>query len=155
MYHRWDAWRAWLAAARDLGIRDPHLRANTLRAMGDVLQFQDDLEGAMGHYRQALALFEQVGSRLGQANVLAAQSRLALLQGDDARAQDLLAQAVALHQAIGSCYDMATDYFNFGLVLRDLGRADEARPYFLQAAALYDEINLPHYAQQARQLAGE
>jgi len=275
VYHRWDAWRAWLTAARDLGIRDPHLRAqvlkaigdvlqfqkdleeamahyrqaldifhqvddqrgqantlramgdvlqfqgnlegamghyrqalalfeqvgshlgqantlqamgdvlrfqddlegamrhyrqalglfeqvgfrlaqaNTLRAMGDVLQFQDDLEGAMGHYRQALDLYRQIGDRLGQANVLADQSLLALQQGDDTRAQDLLAQAVDLHQSIGDRYSVARDYFRFGLVLRALGRADEARPYFLQAAALYDEIGFAQYADEARQLVGE
>ena len=96
-----------------------------------------------------------MGSRLGQANTLAAQSRLALAQGRDKKAYTLLEQAVALHAEIGSRYGVATDYFNFGLVLRNLGRQEEARPYFQKAATIYANIGLENRAQRARQLAEE
>ena len=155
VYHRWDAWRQWLEAALALGIDDPALQANTLKAMGDVLRYQDDLDGAMDHYRRALDLFVQVHSRLGQANVLAGLSRLALLQGDDALAADLMAQAATLRQAIQDRYGTATDHFNFGLALRQLGRAAEARPHLRRAAEIYAEIGLEHFAAQARALADE
>ncbi len=130
-------------------------QANTLQAMGDVFRFQNDLPQAMAHYQKALALFEAVGSRLGQANTLAALSRLTLLQGEDARAEELLQQALALHGAVGSRYDMAVDHYHFGLVLRQLGRPEAAREHFLQAAALFEEVGFPQYAQAAREMAGE
>ena len=95
-----------------------------------------------------------MGDRLGQANTLAALSRLALQAGRDEEAQRLLEQAVALHRAIGSTYDVATDYFNFALVLRNRGRPSEARDFFLRAAEGYARIGLESHAEEARRLAG-
>ncbi|MGB5900020.1 MAG: tetratricopeptide repeat protein, partial [Geitlerinemataceae cyanobacterium] len=47
-------------------------KANTLRAIGDVLQFLDRREEALERYDTALALYEQVGDNLGKANTLKA-----------------------------------------------------------------------------------
>ena len=41
--------------------------------------------------------------------------------------------------AIGDRYSVAADLGNFGLVLRDMGRLEEARPYLLQAAGAVHE----------------
>ncbi len=151
-----DARARWLelltraaAAAQQIGARLG--QANTLQAIGDVLNFRKDLDQALEHYHRALDLFQAVGDRLGQANTLAAMSRLALQQGKDAQAQILLRQAVAMHTAIGSRYDVAADQGNFGLALLRLGRADEARPYLLQAAEIFTAIGLPQLAAQLRQ----
>ncbi len=78
-----------------------------------------------------------------------------MLQGREEDAHRLQAQAVALHEAIGSRYDVAVDHYNFGLVLRQLGRAGEARPHFLRAAALWEAIGLSGRARRARELAAE
>ncbi|MGC9084408.1 MAG: tetratricopeptide repeat protein, partial [Anaerolineae bacterium] len=71
----------------------------------------------------------------------------------DEKARALLQQAVDLHRAIGDRYSVAADLGNFGLVLRELGRLDEARPYLLQAAEIFDQIGLPQWAAQARRAA--
>ncbi|MGE5660319.1 MAG: tetratricopeptide repeat protein, partial [Actinomycetota bacterium] len=42
--------------------------ANTLQAIGDVLQFQKHSSEALEHYQQALGIFRQVGASLGEAN---------------------------------------------------------------------------------------
>ena len=81
-------------------------------------------------------------------------NRLALRQGQDEKARALLQQAVDLHGAIGSRYDVAADLGNFGLVLRDMGRLEEARPYLRQAAEIFDQIALPQWAVQMRRAAG-
>ncbi len=129
--------------------------ANTLKAIGDVLRFRDKYDEALAHYGQALELFRQMGDRLGEANIYGAMSRLALQQGDDEKAQHLLQKAVEQHAALGSQYDVAVDLGNFGLVLRSLGRTEEARSYLLQAAQIFDEVGLPQLAAQMRQAAGE
>ncbi len=155
VYHRWPAWQEWLEAALALGIPDPGLRANTLKAMGDVLQFQDDLDGAMDHYQKALDLFRQVHSRLGQANTLAALSRLALQQGRDDEARRLLHQALEMHRAIGSRYDVATDHFNFAWVLLRLDRPCEAIPHLEQALEILKALGLTALAERAEGLLAE
>ncbi|MBC7226569.1 MAG: tetratricopeptide repeat protein [Thermoflexales bacterium] len=94
-----------------------------------------------------------MGDRLGEANTLASLSRLALRQGRDEEARALLQQAVSLHEAIGSRYNVAVDLGNFGLVLRGLGRLEEARPYLLQAAEIFDQIGLPQLSAQMRRAA--
>ncbi len=66
-----------------------------------------------------------------------------------------MAQAATLRQAIQDRYGTATDHFNFGLALRQLGRAAEARPHLRRAAEIYAEIGLEHFAAQARALADE
>ena len=40
--------------------------------MGDVQNFRDERDKALGSYEQALGLFREVGDRLGEANVLQA-----------------------------------------------------------------------------------
>jgi tetratricopeptide (TPR) repeat protein len=80
-------------------------------------------------------------------------SRLALREGRDDDARALLQQAVSLHQAIGDRYSVAADLGNFGLVLRDIGRPEEARPYLLQAAELFDAIGLTERAERHRRAA--
>ncbi|NPA90967.1 MAG: hypothetical protein GXO55_05920, partial [Chloroflexi bacterium] len=130
-------------------------RANTLKALGDVWQFRKELDRAIEAYEEALGLYEAVGDRLGRANTLAAQGRLALVQGHREKADDLLAQAVALHTAIGSLYGVATDYYNYALVLQKVGDEAAARTYFLEAAQLYERIGLQKHARDARQQAEE
>ena len=72
-FRAWDEWLDWLQKALALGIKDDGLKANTLQATGDVLQFRNQMDEALQSYRQALALFRAVGARLGEANVLKAR----------------------------------------------------------------------------------
>ncbi len=118
-------------------------RAPIYYSLGLTLYYLDEYDAALESYRAALGLYRAVGDRLGEANTIAALSRLALRQGRDDEARALLQQAVSLHQAIGDRYSVAADLGNFGLVLRDLGRIEEARPYLLQAAEIFDGIGLP------------
>ncbi len=65
-----------LAAARR--SNDRLGEANTLRAIGDVLQFRKESDAALRSYETALTLYRALGDRLGEANTLAALSRLHL-----------------------------------------------------------------------------
>jgi hypothetical protein len=62
-----------------------------LQAIGDVQQFRDDRDAALTSYHEALTLYRALGARLGEANVLAALSRLRL--DDDPAAIATVARA--------------------------------------------------------------
>ena len=127
----------WLEAALPAATRsgDQWGEANVLRAIGDVQQFRDERDAALASYAAALELFRAVGSRLGEANVLAALSRL-LIEREPARSTELFAQAGVLRRAIGDVYNEAADEYNYGEVLFDLDRGAEALPYFERARVL-------------------
>ena len=60
--------------------------ANTLQAIGDVLQFLDRRSEALENYEQAIGIYRQVGDRLGEANTLKAIGDvLQFLNGSDRR----------------------------------------------------------------------
>ena len=110
--------------------------ANVRKAIGDVQQFRDDRDAALRSYDEALRLYRALGDRLGEANVLAALSRLRL-DDDPAASQQLLEQALALRRAIRSVYDEGVDLGNYGIALLQRGRGAEALPYLQRARAVF------------------
>ncbi|MEH2254767.1 tetratricopeptide repeat protein, partial [Nostoc sp.] len=65
-----ERYEAALAFYREIGDRLGE--ANTLKAIGDVLQFLDRRSEALERYEAALAFYRDTGSRLGEANTLIA-----------------------------------------------------------------------------------
>ncbi len=110
--------------------------ANVQKALGDVQQFRADRDAALASYAAALTLFRAVGAKLGEANVLAAQSRL-LIDAEPEQSQLLLEQAVQQHQAIGDVYGSGVDLYNYGLQLLLRRRNDQALPFLLRARELF------------------
>jgi hypothetical protein len=62
---------------------------------------QDRYDDAAGHYEQALALFRQIGARLGEANTLISRARLAMAIGAQANAVSEMATAIRVYTTIG------------------------------------------------------
>ncbi|MCS6883034.1 MAG: hypothetical protein RMK84_18885, partial [Oscillochloridaceae bacterium] len=116
-------------------------------------QFRKEMDAALGSYAAAQALYRQVGDRLGEANVYAAQGRIALIGGDQAAADRLLVQAIAIYEAIGDRYSVPVQIGNYGWALRRAGRYAEARPYHARAAELFAAMGLDEYADRHRQAA--
>lgn len=148
----WIYWIAWLEASLKLGLPDAQLKANVLRAIGDVQQFRDDRDAALKSYAEALALFRAVGDRLGEANVYASQGQLHLPDNLD-KANELLNQAIQIYQRIGSQYSIPAQIGNFGWKLLRLGEREKAKPYLLQAAELFGKMGLIDYAERHRNAA--
>jgi tetratricopeptide (TPR) repeat protein len=153
-FRLWEDWQNWLRSALEMGIKDDRLKANTLKAIGDVQQFRKEIDAALESYRQALELFRAVGDRLGEANTLSSQSRVALLDGDQLLSDRLLEQAIRLYQAIGSRYSIPAQIGNHGWALRRVGKSQQARPYLLNAAELFEAMGLQDYAERHRNAAG-
>jgi len=93
-----------LRRALDLARRaeDRLGEANVLQAIGDVQQFRDDRDGALGSYQQALALFREIGDHLGEANVLKAIGDVQQFRDDRDGALGSYQQALALFREIGA-----------------------------------------------------
>ena len=154
VFRAWQDWQSWLTEALRLGIEDKRLRANVLQAIGDVQQFRDERDAALASYEQALGLFRAVGDRLGEANVLASQGQLYLLD-DPQKADEFLERVIALYQQIGARYSVPAIVGNFGWALRRLGHKDRARLYLLRAADLFEKMGLLDYAERHRRAAQE
>ncbi|MBO9336963.1 MAG: hypothetical protein J7455_20255, partial [Roseiflexus sp.] len=99
----------------------------------------------------ALTLYRALGDRLGEANVLAALSRLRL-DDDPAASQQLLEQALVLRRAINDRYSEGADLGNYGIALLQRGRGAEALPYLQRARVVFVELGMAHLVAQMDQL---
>ena len=136
----WSYWIAWLEACLQLGIEDKQLKANVLQAIGDVQQFRKEMDAALASYSEALKLFRAVGDRLGEANVLAALTRLSLHSGDIPAAEKQLEQVITMRRVIGDLYSEGADYGNFSVALLNLGHKAKAKEYALKARKAFEKV---------------
>jgi hypothetical protein len=94
-----------------------------------------------------LELYRAVGARLGEANVLAAQSRLQIQSGNLAQAEQALAQVILIRRETSALFDEGADYGNFARALLNVGEKAKAKVYVLKAKAVFEKIGEPYYLQ--------
>ncbi len=126
-------WLPWLQAALQKGIADKGLRANVLKAIGDVQQFRAERDNALQSYAQALALFREIGDRLGEANVLQAIGQTRIIAALNERNQEqyeqgmsILQESFGLHEAIGDRVGQANTLMFLSRVAASLGQKEQA-----------------------------
>ena len=111
-----------------------------LQALGDLALREDDLGEARRRYESALAIYPQIGARLGEANVQKALGDLALREADLGEARRRYESALAIYPQIGARLGEANVLQALGdLALReaDLGGA---RRRYESALAIYPQI---------------
>ena len=118
-----------LEAAR--GANDRLGEANTLQAIGDVLQFLDQRQDALNRYETAIDIYRQVGDRLGEANTLKA---IGDLQEDPANGVKQFQKAMKIYQDIGDEYS-------------------QSRILATSLAPAYIKLNQPYQAKEAYEKA--
>ena len=118
-----------LEAAR--GANDRLGEANTLKAIGDVLQFLDQRQDALNRYETAIDIYRQVGDRLGEANTLQA---IGDLQEDPANGVKQFQKAMKIYQDIGDEYS-------------------QSRILATSLAPAYIKLNQPYQAKEAYEKA--
>ena len=121
--------------------------ANTLQAIGDVLQFLDRRDEALERYDTALKLYEQVGDNLGQANTLKAIGDVALANEQYPEALEHYRQALALAEQIHDLYSTARVWYHIGKAYAKQGDKPEAISAFTTAASIFRNIKLEDWAQ--------
>ncbi|MEO1619449.1 MAG: tetratricopeptide repeat protein, partial [Cyanobacteria bacterium J06632_3] len=117
---------------------EAELRADALQAMGDVLQFLDRRDDAIENYDQALAIYRQVGDRLGEANTLQA---IGLVQTDLAKGVECLQAAQVLYEQIGSLYGQGVNLYYLGGLHAQQEQSESAATAWQQAISCGQQIN--------------
>ena len=130
-------------------------KANTLRAIGDVLQFLDRREEALERYDTALKLYEQVGDNLGKANTLQAIGDVALANEQYPEALQHYRQALALVEQIHDLYSTARVWYYIGTAYATQGDKPEAISAFTTAASIFRNIKLEDLAQSCERAIEE
>ena len=76
--------------------------SRTLCYLGDLARARDDLDAALGHYRESLQLAQKSGVLLRAANALDGVAGVAAARGDAERAVRLYGAAAALREQLGA-----------------------------------------------------
>jgi DNA-binding SARP family transcriptional activator len=138
----WQDWastqRTALAAATRLG--DTEAQAMSGRLLAGACAELGDYEQSRGHFADCLALYQQLGNRLGEAKVQQNLSVLAGRQGRHAEALGHAEQALRLYQAIGDKASEAGALNSIGWDYGLLGDYEQARMFCRQAISLCEEI---------------
>ncbi|HKZ69768.1 MAG TPA: tetratricopeptide repeat protein [Anaerolineales bacterium] len=143
-----EEWLVWLTSALALGIEVKGLKANVLKAIGDVQQFRKQSDAALQSYQQALALFKEIGDRLGEANVLQSKGKLFVVTGKGDEGLKLLQESLSLYEAIGDMTSGVNIYFFLAQVMASSGRYKEAIPLAEKVIAIIERVDSSHPALQ-------
>ncbi|MBK8074412.1 MAG: tetratricopeptide repeat protein [Kineosporiaceae bacterium] len=121
-------------------LTDPWDRAANHTHLGLCYAALGQVATAIGHYQQALAIFREIGDRLGEA---AALNNLGLCfadLGQVAAAIDHYQQALTIHREIGDRLGEAADLGNLGSCYAALGQVAAAIDHHQQALTIHREI---------------
>ena len=116
-------------------------KANTLKAIGNVLQFLDRREEALERYDKALKLYEQVGANLGKANTLQAIGDVLQFLDRRDEALERYDKALKLYEQVGDNLGKANTLRAIGDVALANEQYPEALQHYRQALALVEQIH--------------
>ncbi len=116
-----------------LGIRDVRL-ARSFARHGHVARYRGDLDGAEGHYLQALAIYEELGNDHGVASHLANLGNLARQRKDFETALALYTRGLAGVEPGGTARPRILS--NLGRTYLLLGRPDDAEAFLQESLEL-------------------
>jgi len=144
-WRKWEDWQAWLETALRLGIDDKEnegkqLKANVLKAIGDVQNFRKEMDAALESYQQALGLFRAVGDRLGEANVLKAIGDVQNFRDERDAALESYQQALGLFRAVGARLGEANVLSAIGQQEIIFGSKEKAQDLLKNAINIYTTI---------------
>lgn len=143
-------------AAFDVTLKlSPQEDANRRFHLGRVQQFHDQYDDALASYADALRLFQQVGSRLGEANCYLSQGRIALEQNGYTKSLELHDAAYQLYKDIGDQYSQARLLYYRSFVYEAMEERERAMKDAEQAEAISISLNLPYFRGRLDELKGE
>ncbi len=118
--------------------------ANTLKAIGDVLNFKKELDDALASYDAALLLFRAVGDRLGEANTLQAIGFFHIDINAVEKGSLELEQALDFYEQIGDRVGLININWGLGVRLVQKENYTDAEPFIETAARTAQEIFPEH-----------
>ncbi len=129
-----------LDAAR--GANDRLGEANTLQAIGDVLQFLKQSQDALNRYETAIDIYRQVGDRLGEANTLSGLGKLCFEEENYLKALSFYRERIRINQEIGNQYGEAWTQIYVGQTLTKLDQKWDAKTSYEAARQIFQSIQL-------------
>ena len=111
---------------------DQQLKANCIKALGDVHKQLAEYGEARARYEEARPIYAAIGARLGEANCDFGQADVARAEKDWPQAERLFQAALGVYREIGML-------FNIGLALRRLGAVAEGKGDKAEAIRFYQE----------------
>lgn len=162
-YGRWHYWQAQFAPARRCFGESLRLsrqtdflagQAQALNSLASVLSEEaTDYETSRQHYVESLALYRQLGDKVGIGKVLLNQGVLAQMNGEYTQARRLYEESLQLYQEVAYQYGISAALSHLGQAATLLEAYDEARELLEQSLALHRESgNRPAAAAVLRQL---
>jgi predicted ATPase/DNA-binding XRE family transcriptional regulator len=146
VYALWRFWvmrgligegRAWTAQALAAGSNRTAAWASAAVGAAILAQTQGDYTEARALQEAALAVYQEVGDKLGMAFALNGLGTAAWQQGDLAAARAFCTESLALRREGGSAWEIATTVNNLGLIAKDSRDWAAARAHYDEAFALF------------------
>ncbi len=123
-------------AACEAGVA-PRLEAQARYALGDALLGVSDYATARAELQAALAHYEQLNDRVGQAEALGLLAIIQMEQGDLSLAGETYRRAIEICRAVGYRYGEARNVFNYGNVFYRQNQIAEALRCYDEAIAAF------------------
>jgi tetratricopeptide (TPR) repeat protein len=123
---------------------------NTLKAIGDVLQFLKRSDDALSRYDEALTLYEKVGDQLGKANTLRSMGIQLSQQGNYRQAVPLVESALATYRQIGDRYSQANALQVLAVLYQNTGRIKAGFACGQDANQIFMDLGLLSYTRPRR-----
>ncbi|MET7574894.1 tetratricopeptide repeat protein [Streptomyces sp. NPDC005492] len=108
--------------------------------LGIAAQNQGDLAAAERHFRNALAIDEQLNDRFGVATSHRQLGIVAQLQGRLEEAEDWYRQSLTIEEELGDRPGIAISYHQLGLIAQGRGDLDDAENWYRQSLTINEEL---------------
>ncbi|WP_156094942.1 tetratricopeptide repeat protein [Nocardia lijiangensis] len=115
-------------------------RSPWLEQLGNLAHLRGDYGAAERLYRQALAINEEVGDRLGIAGISHQLGMLAAGRRDFTEAERLYRQSLAIKQELGDSETIAVTLHQLGILAGDRGDFEEAERLYRQSLTVSEEL---------------
>ena len=133
--------------------------ANTLKGIGDVLQFKDRNDEALAHYEEAIGLYRAVGFRLGEANTLKAIGDVLKFKDRNDEALAHYEEAIVLYRAVGERLGEANTLKAIGSLEESMEKklqlVQDAHQIYITIGDRYSEANCNMNLQNIYQQRGQ
>jgi class 3 adenylate cyclase/Tfp pilus assembly protein PilF len=114
--------------------------AAAIRSRGSAHLLHGDYAAALGYYRRALALYEELGDQSGMARVTGSIGTVYQATGDYPTALEHYHRALVLHEMLDERSGVAGVTHNIGNVHRETGDYPTALECYHRALALFEEL---------------
>jgi len=122
-------------------VGDRYGVASTLEVTGQVLFDRGDYPGAVGKYKEELAIAREVGNRKAESSALNNMALVLNQQGDGEGARKMFEQALAVFREVSDKKNYAMTLINIAGIMKDEGDLSGAKKNYDQTLAIAREIN--------------